>query len=106
MRFEELAASQRLSLTAARDDNTHETVKLERKHMKTSKWITAALVALALAGITIGVSGCKEKEPSQSQSQSGTSTNLVQYTCGMHPEVVQDKPGKCPKCGMDLVEKK
>jgi rubrerythrin len=29
----------------------------------------------------------------------------VQYTCPMHPEVVQDKPGKCPKCGMDLVEK-
>ncbi len=21
----------------------------------------------------------------------------------MHPEIVQDKPGKCPKCGMDLV---
>jgi Heavy metal binding domain len=27
------------------------------------------------------------------------------YTCTMHPEVVSDKPGKCPKCGMDLVEK-
>ena len=24
----------------------------------------------------------------------------------MHPEVTSDKPGKCPKCGMDLVEKK
>ncbi|MDP9041356.1 MAG: hypothetical protein M3N30_05195 [Bacteroidota bacterium] len=24
----------------------------------------------------------------------------------MHPEVISDKPGKCPKCGMDLVEKK
>src|SRR5690348_8414594 len=23
----------------------------------------------------------------------------------MHPEVVLDKPGKCPKCGMDLVLK-
>lgn len=24
----------------------------------------------------------------------------------MHPEVTSDKPGKCPKCGMALVEKK
>lgn len=27
------------------------------------------------------------------------------YTCVMHPEVQSDKPGKCPKCGMDLVLK-
>lgn len=25
------------------------------------------------------------------------------YTCPMHPEIVQDKPGNCPKCGMALV---
>jgi len=24
------------------------------------------------------------------------------YTCGMHPEVVRDRPGNCPKCGMKL----
>ncbi|WP_114940176.1 heavy metal-binding domain-containing protein [Mucilaginibacter endophyticus] len=29
----------------------------------------------------------------------------VQYTCTMHPEVLSDKPGKCPKCGMTLVKK-
>jgi hypothetical protein len=29
----------------------------------------------------------------------------VQYTCSMHPEVVMNKPGKCPKCGMTLVKK-
>jgi len=29
----------------------------------------------------------------------------VAYTCSMHPEVTSDKPGKCPKCGMDLIEK-
>ena len=28
------------------------------------------------------------------------------YTCVMHPEVRSDKPGKCPKCGMDLVPEK
>ncbi len=27
------------------------------------------------------------------------------YTCPMHPEIQEDAPGKCPKCGMDLVEK-
>ncbi|WP_425619134.1 heavy metal translocating P-type ATPase [Anatilimnocola sp. NA78] len=26
----------------------------------------------------------------------------VKYTCPMHPEVVQDGPGTCPKCGMAL----
>jgi transcription initiation factor IIE alpha subunit len=30
----------------------------------------------------------------------------MKYTCPMHPEVVRSKPGKCPKCGMALVEKK
>ena len=32
--------------------------------------------------------------------------STVKYTCRMHPEVISDKPGKCPKCGMQLVEVK
>ena len=24
------------------------------------------------------------------------------YTCPMHPEIRQDRPGNCPKCGMTL----
>ncbi len=27
------------------------------------------------------------------------------YTCPMHPQIVQDRPGQCPICGMDLVKK-
>lgn len=30
----------------------------------------------------------------------------VAYTCPMHPNVVQEKPGMCPECGMNLVPTK
>lgn len=26
----------------------------------------------------------------------------IQYTCGMHPFIIQDEPGNCPICGMKL----
>src|SRR5207249_5751617 len=29
--------------------------------------------------------------------------NKQWYTCGMHPQVIQDHPGNCPICGMKLV---
>ena len=29
-------------------------------------------------------------------------SELTEYTCPMHPEVVQNEPGSCPKCGMAL----
>jgi hypothetical protein len=29
---------------------------------------------------------------------------VTKYTCTMHPEVVRNQPGKCPKCGMTLVK--
>lgn len=28
------------------------------------------------------------------------------YSCPMHPEVVADKPGRCPRCGMNLEKKR
>ncbi|MEP2774075.1 MAG: vitamin K epoxide reductase family protein [Fulvivirga sp.] len=39
------------------------------------------------------------------QGDEDKSSKKEQYTCSMHPEVVSDKPGKCPKCGMKLVKK-
>lgn len=27
----------------------------------------------------------------------------VKYTCPMHPQIISDRPGTCPICGMDLV---
>ena len=42
----------------------------------------------------------------QHQGDHGATPAATQYTCPHHPEVVSDKAGKCPKCGMDLVPKK
>lgn len=42
--------------------------------------------------------------PARSNSAPGTSAAAKQlYTCPMDPDVISDQPGKCPKCGMDLV---
>jgi hypothetical protein len=35
---------------------------------------------------------------------SAPKAEAVRYTCPMHPEVVADSPGRCPHCGMKLVE--
>lgn len=60
----------------------------------------------------IALCSCKSKENNAASSQSEQikkdSTDVkkaAEYTCPMHPEVVSDKPGKCPQCGMDLMIK-
>src|SRR2546423_12130449 len=29
----------------------------------------------------------------------------IEYFCPMHPDVIRDAPGSCPKCGMPLVKR-
>ena len=46
----------------------------------------------------------------ETQLQSGTGSpgahTHIHYTCPMHPQIVQEAPGQCPICGMDLVRVK
>lgn len=37
-----------------------------------------------------------------SHSPAAGSAKKTLYTCGMHPQVIQDHPGNCPICGMKL----
>ncbi len=39
------------------------------------------------------------------EEQNTAAGSKQQWTCPMHPEVLEDGPGSCPKCGMDLVPK-
>ncbi|HEV3438837.1 MAG TPA: heavy metal translocating P-type ATPase [Gemmata sp.] len=49
-----------------------------------------------------GSSCCSETTPSANASVAAPGT---QYTCPMHPEILRDTPGTCPKCGMALEPK-
>jgi hypothetical protein len=63
---------------------------------------TLLFSALALGAIV----ACEQKKTETTDTAPSASPATVQkYTCPMHPEVIQDGPGKCPKCGMDLVPK-
>lgn len=46
-----------------------------------------------------------QQSASESSAPAGKSAKTLTYTCPMHPEVTQNKPGKCPKCGMYLEAK-
>lgn len=46
-----------------------------------------------------------ERQQLLKMSGGSSSTAGVQYTCSMHPEVVKNTQGKCPKCSMTLVAK-
>lgn len=60
------------------------------------------ILALLLL-VSIGILSCKGKD-GKSPAHAGHEQHQ-QYTCPMHPQIVKDKPGTCPICGMDLVKK-
>jgi len=61
--------------------------------------INLLFVFLLAAIAMLGLGSCKNKD---TKTQTET-TKKQTYTCPMHPQIVSDKPGSCPICGMDLV---
>ncbi|WP_245977411.1 multicopper oxidase domain-containing protein [Albibacterium indicum] len=66
----------------------------------------------ALMLIHLGLYAQTGHLPEVSNQKSGDHSHKVEvskdqqsYTCTMHPEVISNKPGNCPKCGMKLVLK-
>jgi P-type Cu+ transporter len=44
----------------------------------------------------------EHKHTQAALSPKASTAQPVEYTCPMHPEIVRDKPGSCPICGMAL----
>jgi membrane fusion protein, copper/silver efflux system len=70
---------------------------------KSRMFLIAVLVAAFAAG---GWWLASTRAPHKHQLEPRTDAQgKVYYTCAMHPQVRQDGPGKCPICGMELIEK-
>jgi len=87
------------------------------KKMKVLGLAAGIAVMLTLAAVTVAAShsaagtapsamSCGSDCGSQNHGKTSDDKQAKVYTCPMHPEVVSSEPGKCPKCGMNLVPKK
>jgi multidrug efflux pump subunit AcrA (membrane-fusion protein) len=61
------------------------------------------LLLILFLGIMAGGGGTYVLLPKVQKTQGPSQAEEKQlYSCGMHPEVITDKPGNCPICGMKL----
>jgi transcription initiation factor IIE alpha subunit len=87
--------------------------------MKTQKKYLGLAAALIAVLLVIGFSSCGKSDSQTSDMKSTQQNNGVVkevsnvidssdigslYTCPMHPEIMQNYPGKCPTCNMKLVK--
>ncbi len=75
-------------------------------------WLFSKVVVVLLVLVAFGLGyllrgwlmpAAPQKPGTGDQTQSETDAVVQWWTCSMHPQIHQPKPGKCPICGMDLI---
>ncbi|WP_281228930.1 efflux RND transporter periplasmic adaptor subunit [Flavobacterium aquiphilum] len=66
-----------------------------------NRYLKFAILFLVVVSIGIGTYFFTIKSNNHSKMEHQKEV----YTCSMHPQIIKDKPGNCPICGMTLVKK-
>ncbi|MGM0552023.1 MAG: efflux RND transporter periplasmic adaptor subunit, partial [Bacteroidota bacterium] len=71
------------------------------------KWALAlVLISFTLGAVLVNTTNSTTGESTEKTLQEDHSHDeeeATTWTCSMHPQIKQDKPGQCPICGMDLI---
>ena len=69
---------------------------------RTLRWI--GLIAALGVAFRLGMAfRHKPAPPPAKEAQAGQAPEVQEWTCSMHPQIRQPKPGRCPICGMSLI---
>ena len=67
-------------------------------------WFVAGLVvAYLLLADPLGLGLLPSQRPGPGETASAKASDSTVWICPMHPDLLHDRPGECPICGMDLV---
>lgn len=88
------------------DDATRQHRYLSKKSLL---WALAIILLLVVGGRSLRAiflpAHDHHAEETKTEAGKGAGAKIAdKYTCAMHPQIISDKPGSCPICGMDLVK--
>ncbi|KAA6315948.1 Cation efflux system protein CusB, partial [termite gut metagenome] len=78
-----------------------DTTKIKNILIKNTKYGLILIAGLFLGWLIFGGSDNHDATPEHGHTHEQATGQL--WTCAMHPQIKQDKAGKCPLCGMDLI---
>jgi Cu(I)/Ag(I) efflux system membrane fusion protein len=74
--------------------------------MQNAKSKSVIIILLFIVALGLGIAGgffiSKKSSSPEVAIQSEEASAKQLYSCGMHPEIIQEEPGNCPICGMKL----
>jgi Cu(I)/Ag(I) efflux system membrane fusion protein len=75
--------------------------------MSVLRWLLVALLAAVALASVLYVAGAFTRGAGRGEGAAvgAGQPSPTLYTCPMHPQIIRDRPGECPICGMTLVPK-